>query len=199
PVAAFDDRGVQRLHLIMLGVPLTAVNGEIGFAIARALICLAFASAAVPAYKIARGIRLGRGWALLAAALCIAVPWAALTMTFLSEPLAYAMALWAVYGAWRACVVPGLASDVFAVVLAAAATLARTNLVVLVALAPATVALVTAARAAHDPEPGRAARAVRRLLRENPLLTLLFVGCVALLVLNVLGLQPGFVDAVTGG
>ena len=130
PVNAFDERGPQRLTILLLAWPLGIVNGATGFEIARALMCLAFASAAVPAYLLARGVRLTAGWALGAAALTIAVPWATLTGSFLSESVAYPAALWALWAAWRACVVPGWRSDVLALAVALAAGIADRKSVV---------------------------------------------------------------------
>jgi hypothetical protein len=159
-VEDYDDRGLQRLLPLVLAVPLGVLGGEAGVRLAHALLCLAFASAAVPGYLLARGVALGARWALAAALLVVLVPWAVLSTGFLTESLAYPLALWAFWAAWRACLVPGLRADLLALALVLAAAFARTSLLVLVVVAP--VAVV-----AHAVLTGRA----RALPRAHPLLT----------------------------
>lgn len=196
PVNPFDERGLQRLTILLLAWPLSVVNGETGFEIARALMCLAFASAAIPAYLLLRGVRLGIGWALAGAALTVIVPWSSVTGSFLSESVAYPAALWALWAAWRACVVPGAGSDLLAIAVALAAGFARTNLLVLVAVAPVAVALHTLAGAGRGR--GRLRRAAGAMWREHPVFAVLLVPGALLAVLNLAGIQPGPLARLSG-
>lgn len=197
PMSASDDRGLQRLTFGLLAVPLGTLGGVAGFEIARALMCLAFAGAAVPAYLLARGIRLSHGWSLAAAALSVMVPWAVLTSTFLAESVAYPAALWAIYGAWRATVVRGVRADLVALGLVAVAGLARTNLLVLVGVAPAAVGMVAVLEARSAGRRGRAGRALRALRADHPVLGGVLVAGLAALVLNAAGVE--LPAALSGG
>jgi hypothetical protein len=198
PVQPFDERGIQRLTVLLLAVPLSVINGVEGFELARVLMCLAWASAAVPAYLLGRGVGLAPWWALAGAALTIVAPWATLTATFLSESAAYPMWLWAIYGAWRACVVPGVRSDLLALALAFGAGFARTNLLVVAAVAPVAVVLTTVLATRREGRSGWARRAATRVARQHPLLTLVLVVGGALGLLTVTGLQPSVLQGLTG-
>jgi hypothetical protein len=193
PVQSFDERGIQRLTIALLAVPLSEIRGALGLDIARALMSLAFASATIPAYLLARGVRLSTPWALAAAALTVIVPWSILTGSFLTESVAYPAALWAIWGAWRSCVVPGLRSDLVAVALVVAAGFARTNLLVLVVVAPAAATL-------HALYGGGGLRAAAlRLWRSSPLWAVLLVPGAILVALNLAGIRPGPLAPLSGG
>jgi hypothetical protein len=192
PVQPFDERGIQRVAILLLAGPLALVRGELGLDLARALMALAFVSAAIPAYLLARGVGLRAGWAIAAAALAIVVPWAVVTGSFLTEPVAYPAALWAIWGAWRCLVVPGLRSDLVAVALVVVAGLCRTNLLVLVVVAPAAAVL-------HALYGGGGLRAAaRRLWTTNPLWAVLVVPGALLVVLNLAGVRPGPLASLSG-
>jgi hypothetical protein len=194
PIQPFDHRGIQRLTILVLALPLGVVNGELGVDLGRFLMCLAFTSAAIPAYLIASGSGLSRAWALLAATLTIVTPWAVLTGSFLSESVAYAVATWALWGAWRACLKPGLASDVLAVALAVFAGLGRTNLLVLIVIAPLATLLHTWATVGYAnwrDLPGR-------MWRDHPLFAVLIPPGAVIVLLMLVGIKPGPIGSLAG-
>jgi hypothetical protein len=195
PVNPFDERGTQRLTILLLAWPLSVVTGELGIQIARFVQCLAFASAAIPAYLLARGVLLSRPWSLGVAAATIVVPWAVLTGSFLTEPVAYAAALWAVWAAWRACVVAGWRSDLLALGVVLAAGTARTNLLVLGVVAPTAILLHVWIGAAG---PGRVRRFAQAMWRGHPIYTLLIVPGAIVLTLNLIGIRPGPIGTLFG-
>jgi hypothetical protein len=189
-----DQRGLQRATVLLLAVPLSDINGVLGFDIARALMCLAFASATIPAWLVLRGVGVTPGWSLFGAMLVVLVPWASVTGSFLTESVAYPAALWALYGAWRACAVPGWRSDLLALGLAALASLARTNLLVLLAVAPAAVlfqALIGCGWSVRA--------AARRLWSEHPVFAVLLVPGSIVLVLMLAGVNLGPLQRLSGG
>src|SRR5436853_341892 len=118
----------------------------------KAINAAAFASVVFPVYLLARGLRLPRGFALLAATLAVAVPWLALATSFLNEPVAYPAFAWGIYGCWFAAMKPGIRGDLIGLAFVALAALARTNLGVL------GIVLVLAVLAAELrlPAPGQA-------------------------------------------
>src|SRR5262249_47012966 len=73
---------------------------------------LLFASAAVPAYLLAREANLSGGWALAAALLSIVGPWNTLTAFVMTESAAYPAFLWAVLAVVRAVDMPSPRRDV---------------------------------------------------------------------------------------
>lgn len=172
----YADRGIQRLLVVVLAWPLGVLGGAAGFAFAHAVLCLAFASTAVPVYLLTRGVRVGAAWALAAATLVVAVPWATLSMGWLTEPLAYPAAAWACWGAWRACLRTGWRADLLALVLVGVAGLARTSLLALLVVPPVVVVL-------HAALQGR----VRALPREHPLLAPFGAVVAAGVVVSLLG------------
>src|SRR5215218_8846847 len=85
---------------------------------ALALGCIAFASAALPAYALARRIGASTDGAVIAALLALVIPGGAFTVSLLAEPYAYPLLLLAVLVAldtiaaptvWRQLAVCGLA------------------------------------------------------------------------------------------
>jgi hypothetical protein len=97
----------------------------------KVLVAVSFASTTIPIYLLARRMALGTAWAVAAAVLAVAVPWAPLATSYLNDPVAYPTFAWAIYGCWRAAAVPGTRSDLLALVLVVLAALARSNLAVL--------------------------------------------------------------------
>lgn len=175
-VEHYSGRGIQRLLLLVLAGPLGVIGGPAGFALAHALLCLIFASAAIPAYLLARGVRLSAPWALAAAALVVAVPWAVLSLGWLTEPVAYPAAVWVLWGAWRACLYPGWRADLLAVALVLLAGLARTSLLVLIVVPPGVVLL-------HAALTGRG----RHVRRDHPLLSAFALVGAAVVLVSILG------------
>jgi heme/copper-type cytochrome/quinol oxidase subunit 4 len=145
----------------------------------KALIATAFASVTIPAYLLARGAEVAWGWALAAAALAVAVPWAALATSFLNDPVAYPAFAWAIWGTWRASAFPGWRSDLIALVTVAIAALARSNLAVLSAALVLTV-LVTELRYGRR---GNVRDTATGILRDHiPIVAAIALGLLYLLV-----------------
>ena len=124
-------RGIQRLTIWELAGSLGIFGAPDGFRIARWIQVVAFASAAFPTWLWARSLGASRPWAGWSALLAIAVPWAVVGATFLTEPIAYPLAAWASFATWRAAARPSAVADVLAIVAIGAATLARTGFAVL--------------------------------------------------------------------
>ena len=87
---------------------------------------LLMASAAIPAYLLARGVLASRVAALIAAALTIAVPWTSLSVMVMSESAAYPAFIWAMFAMHRAMVRSSLGADALALAGLAVATYSRT-------------------------------------------------------------------------
>ena len=132
-------RGLQRLEVWLLALPLSLFKQPLAFNVAHVLNVAAYVSAAVPGYLLARGLGLAPRWRVLAALLTIALPWAVIAVTFLTEPLAYPAFTWALWAIWRAAVFGGWRADVVAIAVIGIATLSRTALGLLGPLLVATV------------------------------------------------------------
>lgn len=143
PQALWDftiiTRGLQRLEIWLLAVPMSLFPSPLAFDVARVLNVLAFVSAAGPGYLFARGLGLGRGWRIVAGVLFVVLPWAVVATTLLTEPLAYPAFAWGVWAIWRSAVLRTPTADLLALVLIGVAALARTNLALLAPLFIVTV------------------------------------------------------------
>jgi hypothetical protein len=151
---------------------------------ARAFNTVLLASAAWPAFLLARSITGSRAAALCAAALTAFTPWLVLTSTLLTENAAYPAFAWAILLCHRALVAPSARRDAAALAGILLAFFARTQLFVVAAALP--VAVI-----AHELVIGR----VRDSLRRHWLLATAYVlaGVAALALLLV-----GSLDAVVG-
>lgn len=152
------QRGLQRLEIFILALPLGTMKAPGAFLVAHAINVAIYASAAIPAWLMARGLGLAPRWRLLAAVLVLATPWVVYSTSFLTEPPAYGIWAWTLWAVWRACVVPGARSDLLALAFVALAALTRSGFLVLAALLPL-------AAIAHQLRFGRLAA----LWRANPL------------------------------
>jgi hypothetical protein len=97
----------------------------------QTLNAVAVALAAVPAYLLARRVRLGESTALAIAALAVVVPQLSLASQVLSEPIAYPLALGAIAAAVTLVERPGRRATVVFLVLAVLAAAARVQLAML--------------------------------------------------------------------
>ena len=104
---------------------------ELSLRAIQTLNAVAVALAAVPAYLLARKVRLGESTALAVAALAVVVPQLSLASQVLSEPIAYPLALGAVAAAVALVERPGRRATVVFLVLAVLAGAARVQLAVL--------------------------------------------------------------------
>jgi len=145
------------------------------------------ASAAVPAYLVARRLVDGHLGPYAAAALTVLVPWLVLSSFVLSEATAYPAFLWAVYLLQRTVDEPSARADGLALAGLGLAVLARTQFAVLLVVAP--LAIV-----AHE-------RNLRRSIERHRLLT--GVGAAAVLAAIVLSVAGhnlfGAYNAATQG
>ena len=98
---------------------------------AHTLYAFLLASTAIPAYLLARELRLGRLAASLVAALSVAVPWMVLAGLVMTEVVAYPVFAWAVLAMVRALDAPSARRDVLAIAAIALAFFARTQFLVL--------------------------------------------------------------------
>jgi hypothetical protein len=149
----------------LLSVP-AAVRGVI------TLNAFVMASAAIPAFLIARDVLGRRLHAYLVAAMVAATPWAIQSANVLTESTAYAAFAWAVWGIYYALRRRGVRGDLVALALLAVAYLARTQFIVLIPLLPAAVLLHELVAALAERQPGshplRAAwSGVRTAVREH--------------------------------
>jgi hypothetical protein len=103
---------------------------------AHALNAFLLASAAWPAYLLARSVTASRAAGCVAAAWTAFTPWLVLSTTLLTENAAYPAFVWAVYLCHRAVSAPAPGHDAAAIVGLLVAFVARTQLLVLAAVLP---------------------------------------------------------------
>lgn len=99
------------------------------------------ASAAIPAYLLARDVVRSRAWALAVSALTASVPWTVLSGFVLTENAAYPAFLWAVLAMQRSLSAPSARADVLALLGLVVAFLARTQFLVLAVVFPLVVVI----------------------------------------------------------
>ena len=102
--------------------------------------------AAVPVYLLARWLDLSQGYALFSALIAVAIPDLVYSGYMLSEPIAYPLALTALYLAMRALERPTLARQASFLAIAGAASFARVQYVVLVPAYLVAAALISRRR-----------------------------------------------------
>lgn len=142
------------------------------FTAAHAVNAVLFASAAIPAYLLAR--RLVTPWyALVVALLTVSVPWAVNAAFVMSEPAAYPVFLWAVLACHVCVAEPSGRSDLLAALALALAFFTRPQFLFLGAVLPLAV-LITV-----GPRP---------TFRQHRVLAILYaIGAVVVVVLAALG------------
>jgi hypothetical protein len=164
---------------------------------AHTLNALLLASAAWPAYLLARSASGSRGAGYAAAALVAFTPWLVLASTLLTENAAYAAFVWAVFLCHRALAVPSDARDVAALAGLLLAFLARTQLIVLAIALPLALVLheVGFAERRRDGSRRLAIRAdLLRMVRDHRVLTGFYAaGALASVLLLVAGSLGGVV------
>lgn len=191
---------LSQLYPLLLAPFYGSTSAPAAQTAAHALNALLLASAAVPAYLLARSVAASRGAGCLAAGLVAFTPWLALASTILTENAAYPAFTWAVYLCHRALASPSRGRDVAALAGLMLAFFARTQLFALALAFP--VALVvheaTFALAKRDDSMQVAAAlragAARALTRHRLLVAAYFVGllgCVALAASGSLGALVG--------
>src|SRR4051794_13457246 len=92
---------------------------------------LLFASAVFPVYLLARSVLRSQGWALVAAALSVVIPWSVMAGVVMLENTAYPAAMWALLAVQLAGVRQSRRADLVALAALVVAFLARSQLLVL--------------------------------------------------------------------
>ena len=121
-------RSTARLYSFVLAPLFAAFDGDSAVRAARALSALLFASAAIPAYLLARTVLVSRWLAAAAALLSVVAPWLVLTTVLFTENLAFPLFLWTVWAVVRAMATPSWRWDLLALALVAACVATRTQL-----------------------------------------------------------------------
>jgi Dolichyl-phosphate-mannose-protein mannosyltransferase len=129
------------LYPLLIAPVLALFSAPDGYQVLHLLNALLVASTAVPVYLLARAVGAGRRPSYLAAALAVAIPWAATSAVVMTESAAYPAFAWALLGVQRALVVPSPGRDLVALVGIGVAFFARTQFVFLAPAFPALVAL----------------------------------------------------------
>jgi hypothetical protein len=129
------------LYPLLIAPVLALFSVPDGYQVLHLLNALLIASTAVPVYLLARTVGAGRRPSYLAAALAVAVPWAATSAVVMTESAAYPAFAWALLGIQRALVAPSLGRDLVALVGIGVAFFARTQFVFLAPAFPALVVL----------------------------------------------------------
>ncbi len=192
-------RGLQRLDQLLLALPFFVLRGPGAFEADRVIQCLLFASAAIPAFLLARGAGLGRWPSLLAALLAVVVPWAVVSASFLTEAAAYPAYAWSLYAVWAAVVRPSLAREALAVAAIAIAMFSRSAMIALAPMLPLAVIWQELRWEAHGrPLAARLRSLPSRLVRGHPLFSAVTGTAVAVYLAARLGLLPSAANTLTG-
>ena len=184
PDSFFHDltaRATTRLYSLTLMPIYAAFDGDTALQVAKVWNALLFASAALPAYLLARMVIVSRWRAVACALLCVAIPWLTLSTALFSESLAYPVALWLFHAIARAMLAPSPRRDLAVLVWLVVATIARVQLVALAA-GYAGLLIVAAALAGAAAPPGERLRGAWARVRTTPF-TLAVLGGVLAVVL----------------
>src|SRR5882724_1506742 len=103
---------------------------------AHVLNAFVMSSACVPTFLLARAVTKSGRLSYVVAGLSVCIPWIPLSSMLMTEVVAYPAFVWAVLAVYRAAVSPRWQSDVVMVVALALATLARTQFLVLLLVVP---------------------------------------------------------------
>lgn len=197
--SVYFPRGLQRLDQLVLAIPFFFARGPAAFQIDRVLQCLLFASAAVPAFLLARGAGLGRLSRQLAALLAVVVPWAVVSVSFLTESAAYATYAWSLYAVWAAVAHPSRTREALALLALGLAMVSRSAMIALAPMLPLAVLWQElrwdmAGRGAT----GRARALPARLWRRHPLVSAATLAAIAVYLAARLGLLANAAGTLTG-
>ena len=103
---------------------------------AHVLNAFVMSSASIPAFLLARRVTQSTRLSYFVAALSVCIPWITLSSFLLTEVVAYPAFLWAALALQNALMAPRTRNDILLVVALLVATLARTQLAVLIAVLP---------------------------------------------------------------
>ena len=124
----------------LFGLPLSLANLELAYSVAKVVDALVMSLAAVPVYLWGRTL-VSRNWALVAAALTLALPGLAYSGLLMTEVVFYPVLVCAAWSLAAALESPTLRRQLLFVALLALAVLTRTQAVVLVAAFAGAVSL----------------------------------------------------------
>jgi hypothetical protein len=161
---------------------------------AHALNALLLASAAIPAFFVARGVTRSAGAGYVAAALTAVTPWLVLSATLLTENAAYAAFAWSVLLCHRALVRPSHGRDVAALAGLALAFVARTQLVVVALALPIALVLHEVGLAAREDARTAVPTGLSRAVARHRVLAVTYaIGALAAVPLALSGSLGGVV------
>ncbi|HEY7693236.1 MAG TPA: hypothetical protein VH816_12920 [Gaiellaceae bacterium] len=173
PVLHGEHVGFLGVVYPMLLAPFYGGLDNVGaFTAAHVVNAALFASAAIPVYLLGRRL-VAPGYALVAALLAVALPWAVNAAFVMSEPAAYPVFLWAVLACHVCITEPSGRSDALALVALALAFFTRTQFLFLAAVLPLAAIVTDGPRQAFR--------------RHRPLAVAYAVGAVVVGVLAALG------------
>ena len=200
PGYGYIDGIGQRLDIYVLSIPFSFLSGPGAFELGHVIQCVLFASTSLPVFLFARRAGLGRVAALLAAALCVIVPWGVDATSFLAEPAAYPAYAWVLNTTWLATTSPSLRHDGAAIVALLVAALARTELLGMALILPlAIIWQEWSVGLADVPRLRRARALIPRLWARHRTLTAIVAIALLVGIVNTLGLLPGGgLGALTG-
>jgi 4-amino-4-deoxy-L-arabinose transferase-like glycosyltransferase len=185
----------SQLYPLLIAPFYGVLSATHAVAAAHVLNALLLASAAVPAFLLARSVtgRTDAGYA--AAVLTTVTPWLVLSSTLLTENAAYPAFTWSVLLCQQALARPSPRRDLLALVGLALAFIARTQLVVVALALPLALVLHEIALAARrDRSPAAVRRATADAIRSHRVLVSVYAaGLVAATVLGAVGGLGGLV------
>jgi hypothetical protein len=157
------------------------------------------ASAAIPAYLLARSVTGSRPAAIVSAAMTAFTPWLVLSATLLTENAAYPAFVWSVFLCYRTMAAPSVVNDLAASAGLVLAFFARTQMIVLALAFPVAMFVHELAFASAAAEPGTRRASVRRsLARAFAGHRLLVAGYAMAAGLAGIAAAAGSLDALVG-
>ncbi len=164
---------LNQLYPLLIAPIWGSFNNVTAFRITHAWNALIMASAAIPAYLLAREVVARRSAAYLVAALVAVAPWLTISTSQLTEVAAYPACAWALLAMQRSLAKPSVGRDLVALLAIALATYGRLQLIL---LAPALVVAMLLHELGYSLTGGgnrreRLREAGRRMMRGHTLLT----------------------------
>jgi hypothetical protein len=158
---------LSQLYPLLMAPFYGALSPPVAATAVHALNAFLLASAAVPAYLLARSVTDSRLAAIVAAALAAFTPWLVLASTLLTENAAYPAFVWSVLLCYRALVRPSAAADLAACGGLLLAFVARTQMIVLALALPIVIVAHELAFAVAHADAGARAVTLRRALSRT--------------------------------
>jgi len=162
---------------------------------AHVLNAFVMSSVCLPTFLLARDVTGNRRLSYVVASLCVCIPWIPLSSMLMTEVAAYPAFTWAVLAVYRAAVSPRPRNDVVMIVALAVATLARTQFLILFIVVPIAFALHELAFTQSDSWLSRFRIAGRKLVETHRPLA---VAAAVLVVTAVVLLAVGRLSSALG-